>query len=179
MARRKFLPYPTLKDLQERRREIQSAENFSRNVVKGVVSARSVRIGDLLRTFKRSKSASQKPSDEKNRDNDTSSTYSGDIPDIAVDNASVQEGSVEATEEVTPEEAEIVRIILRLANSVADLLERVKKCVLTGYASHIAALTVSMLQHLPLAKARGFCAVWSGEPAFCRSGSVAYVGPVC
>ena len=125
LGRRKFLPYPTLEDLQERRREIKSAEHFSRNVVTGVVSARSVRVADLLKTLKGLRSTPRV--DDNSKDPDASSTYSGYLAEGVAENVAICENSVEATEEVSAEEADLIRFVLRLANAVADLHERIKK----------------------------------------------------
>ncbi|PCH33659.1 hypothetical protein WOLCODRAFT_160244 [Wolfiporia cocos MD-104 SS10] len=149
LIRRKLLPYPNLQELQEHRRQIEQAKDFSAVVVKTLVTSPTYDAQDiwqLVRDYNRARrvrkanNGSKNGQDTENSTDTTSKSCEGD------------------------KEVDIKRVVLALLNHVADLHERVKNIFLWRrpnmsllYGSVLVAMfCMTLLPARYLAKLTGF-----------------------
>ena len=120
LIRRKVLPYPNLHELREHRADVERAKEFSATVTARLVAAPTYDIQDAWRVvhdFHRSRKL-KKATRNKAKD--------GDHPD---EEPKMESEDPVPSDESDEPETDIKRELLAIMNYVADLHERVKKCV--------------------------------------------------
>ena len=124
LLKRRFFPHPSLKDLRRYQEEIIRSNEFG-DQVSARLSATSTEASEVIHLYKlftkrRNKTAKQKAKDM----NPTNSSEEiGDAP--------LKEGDMAVPEDTVDKEeaADIKKIAIYALNEIADLHERVKKCV--------------------------------------------------
>ena len=123
LVRRKVLPYPSLQELREHRVDVERAKEFSATVTARIVAAPTYDIQDVWRIvhdFHRSRKL------KKAARNKAKNAEDSDPPGEEL-KAESEEPALSDESDVP--EADIKRELLAIMNYVADLHERVKKCV--------------------------------------------------
>lgn len=127
LVRRKVLPYPNLQELREHRINVERAKQFSSTVTSRLVAAPTYDVQDVWRIvhdFHRSrklkKAARAKANDAEGGDK-------------ADEGLKAEPNEPIFSEDSDAPETDIKRELLAIMNYVADLHERVKKCVKFGY----------------------------------------------
>ena len=133
LLRRRYLPYPSLSELRQYRRELALAESFSRNVILRVAASPAINAQDVWSTFKEYRASRKKAKNEESGQTATLQASISEEPRIVVDD-------VDGDNEPSTEEEDIVKSllseqhilgpILQIANKVADIHERIKKWVI-------------------------------------------------
>ena len=154
LVRRKLHPCPSLAELREHRQRIDQSQTFGTLLAARLAIAPSLGLrdvwdifGDYGRVWKQKKA--KRDAAKKNGPDAAEEPVSGD------DASSVHSASYSTSEllqdrsaQEAEEDADLKRIGLFLMNEVADLLERVKKCVCHRSLDDVR---LTIVQHLPLA----------------------------
>ncbi|KIP11934.1 hypothetical protein PHLGIDRAFT_395097 [Phlebiopsis gigantea 11061_1 CR5-6] len=133
LLRRRFLPYPSLSELHQYRRELALAESFSRNVVLRVVASPAINIQDVWSTFKEYRASTKKAKSDQNARTATLQTETFEETQIIVDDIDSDKGPGFEEEDVVKKllsAQHILGPILQIANKVADIHERIKNIFL-------------------------------------------------
>lgn len=162
LLRRQFLPYPSLSELRQYRRELELAEHFSRNVVLRVAASPAMNVKDLWATFKEYRTSRTKVKSAQDSQTIKADARLPEESHIVVD-------EIDDTKEPTSEEEDIVTSlleedhiwgpILHIANRIADIHERIKKYAHNFWFVYQA---IYILQYLPMATSSGLCCLWHG-----------------
>lgn len=129
LFRRKFLPYPSLAELRQYRREVELAESFSRTVILRVATSPAMNAKDMWAAFKDYRASKKK---SKSEAADESVNIEAGTPKIVVEEVPItKETSVEEEDAVANilEEEHLAGPIVNIANRIADIHERIKKSV--------------------------------------------------
>ena len=127
LFRRRFLPYPSLSELRQYRREVQLAESFSRNIILRVATSPAMNVKDMWSAFKEYRASKKK---SKNDALEKSAEIKVNTPDIVFEDVPVSNDiNVDGEEAVTDllEEEHLAGPILHIANQISDIHERIKK----------------------------------------------------
>lgn len=164
LVRRKVLPYPSLQELRKHRIDVERAKQFSSTVTSRLVAAPTYDVQDVWRIvhdFHRSRKLKKAARAKANN------AEGGDHTDEGL-KAEPEEPIL--SEESNAPETDIKRELLAIMNYVADLHERVKKCVKFNHS--FAPLTTLILAFSCGAGPRRHCfTVWSvaWDYVMCRS----------
>ena len=121
LARRRFLPYPTLDELRKRRQEVDQAEQFGVALSKRLALSPSFGVKDawyLLREFRKTR----KQDHAKENDSPDPSTVTVEITED-----SSEEDDNDFASILSAEELALARIALLYFTQLADLHERIRK----------------------------------------------------
>lgn len=120
LLKRRVFPHPSLEDLRRHREEVIRANQFGEQV-SARLSATSTGVTEVFHLFKLFEERRKKATERKAKD----TSHIEEIGD-----APLKERVTAITEDVIDtEEADIKRIGLYALNEIADLHERVRKCV--------------------------------------------------
>jgi len=169
LIRRKWLPYPSLEELREHRRDVDRAKEFSVAITSRLVASPTYDVQDVWRLFRDLNHARKmkKAAKRNEKGKDAENLHE----DPLEDEAAILEENVETDDKVSPsdpkdnsDEVDVKRAALSALNDIADLHERVKNIFLWRRPSAsliygMAFLALFFLTLLPakyLAKILGF-----------------------
>ncbi|KAI5122603.1 hypothetical protein M0805_004817 [Coniferiporia weirii] len=146
LMRRKLLPYPTLAELRERRREAARSEELGEQIflrLKATSSSNLMEAWRLFRVFSKPNKNKTKPKvkTEKRKDKikdekkhtgteKTSTDFTSNLSEITGSLAEVDEATVLDSPTESKEEGDFKKALLYALNDIADLHERVKNIFL-------------------------------------------------
>ena len=128
LVRRKVLPYPSLQELREHRLDVERAKEFSATVTARLVAAPTYDLQDawrIVHDFHRSRKLKKAARDR------AKSAEDGDHLRVG-EELKTEPGESALSDESDVPETDIKRELLAIMNYVADLHERIKKCVDSG-----------------------------------------------
>lgn len=126
LLRRKLLPYPTLAELRERRREVDHAVSFGTSVANLLVSSSNVEVRDIWQVFRETRHV------RRLRETARLSNARPLEGMVATGPQERSQGAIDSSErqERALEDAGVKRNLLLCLSEVVDLLERTRKWVL-------------------------------------------------
>lgn len=123
LIRRKYLPYPNLGELRQRRKEQDRADDITKQVINRLASTPADHVKDLWYTFRE-----YRQSKKNGGDKEPNPDVSASVPDIVVEDDSTRKSiDLLLEDDVFESDTNLYGPILEIANEVADIHERVRK----------------------------------------------------
>jgi GRAM domain-containing protein 4 len=123
LIRRKYLPYPNLGELRQRRKEQDRADDITRQVINRLASSPADHVKDLWSTFR-----DYRHSKRDGGDKAATPEAPPEVPDIVLDDDSTRKSiNVLLEDDVLGSDTDLRGPILEIANEIADIHERVRK----------------------------------------------------
>lgn len=135
LLRRRFLPYPSLKELQAHRAQLARATEFGKQLHNRLSATSTLGVKDAWRLFKLLNK------DKKRKVKETAEYIGCDNPTASPADADTSTVVDDQTE--SKEERDLKRLLLTIMNEIADLHERFKKWVLFLVSRHSCSLTLN------------------------------------
>ena len=120
LIRRKYLPYPTLNELRQRRQEQERADHLTKQLITRLAASPAEHVKDLWDTFKGYRSSKKKEGTRPSSPNPASS-----IPEIIIEDDLATKNAEILSEELVDDH--IYGPIFEFVTKVADIHERIRK----------------------------------------------------
>ncbi len=122
LIRRKFLPYPTLAELRQRRNEEERADDLTKKLITRLAISPAEHVMDLWGSFKEYRAK------KKGDVGLASPEPSPAVPEIVVEDAAIEkDAEVVAEDHVLTQDDHIYGPIFELGTKLADVHERIRK----------------------------------------------------